>query len=199
MEKNSKQIHGFACPGGYQRNFGIRVAKGQFIAFCDDDDIWLPYKIKLQVGLLKLTNCGMCSTEAICGEGIFIGGGKYDLYNAKHARSYIHTAYKESTTLIRSELNSDFIKTGNLPSVWDLNFIQVNNCCICSSVIIEKSILEKVGFFKSMPNADDYEYWLRVMEYTNCIYIHRQCIYYDIGHGYGQNYTNTGVNTPLKN
>jgi glycosyltransferase involved in cell wall biosynthesis len=192
LEVNSKQIHGFACPGGYQRNFGIRLAKGRFIAFCDDDDIWLPHKIKLQIEVLELTNCSMCSTDAICGHGMFVTGSEYKLYNADHARSHIHDAYKNSTSFIKTPINSNFIETGNLHIYWDLNFLKVNNCCICSSVIVEKSILEKAGFFKSMPNADDYDYWLRVMEYTDCIYIPRPCIYYDMGHGDGQNYTNTG-------
>ncbi len=30
------------------RNAGIRVARGQFIALLDDDDIWLPHKLELQ-------------------------------------------------------------------------------------------------------------------------------------------------------
>jgi len=188
LEKNSKQIHGFACPGGYQRNFGIRVAKGQFIAFCDDDDIWFPHKVKMQVGLLKLTGCGICSTEAICGNGVFVKGLEYKLYNGYQAKKAIHRIYNKSKSFIRTPQNSNFLKTGDLDSVWDLNFLEVNNCCICSSVMIEKSIIDKVGFFKSMSTLDDYEYWLRVMKYTNCIYISKPCVYYDMGHGDGQNF-----------
>jgi glycosyltransferase involved in cell wall biosynthesis len=35
------------------RNYGIREAKGAYIAFCDDDDLWMPNKLGIQVTLLK--------------------------------------------------------------------------------------------------------------------------------------------------
>lgn len=31
------------------RNFGVRKSSGEFIAFCDDDDIWMPPKLELQM------------------------------------------------------------------------------------------------------------------------------------------------------
>ncbi len=35
------------------RNIGIALSKGEYIAFCDDDDIWLPNKIKEQIKSLE--------------------------------------------------------------------------------------------------------------------------------------------------
>lgn len=37
--------------GNYARNLGIKNSHGVYIAFLDDDDIWLPEKINLQVQL----------------------------------------------------------------------------------------------------------------------------------------------------
>ena len=39
--------------GGAARNRGIEAAKGEFIAFLDDDDQWMPEKLQKQVALLK--------------------------------------------------------------------------------------------------------------------------------------------------
>jgi glycosyltransferase involved in cell wall biosynthesis len=40
-------------PATVQRNIGIERAKGDFIAFLDDDDEWMPEKIEKQMELLK--------------------------------------------------------------------------------------------------------------------------------------------------
>ncbi len=35
------------------RNLGIQVAQGEFIAFLDQDDVWTPNKLEVQIGLLR--------------------------------------------------------------------------------------------------------------------------------------------------
>ncbi|MEL6059572.1 MULTISPECIES: glycosyltransferase family 2 protein [unclassified Methylobacterium] len=54
----------FAGRPSVVRNFGIRLAKGEFIAFCDDDDLWLPDKLATQVAFMEQRGIDFCFTAA---------------------------------------------------------------------------------------------------------------------------------------
>ncbi len=46
------------------RNFGLARAKGDFVAFLDDDDRWLPNKLSRQISLMEFhPEIGMCYTR----------------------------------------------------------------------------------------------------------------------------------------
>jgi glycosyltransferase involved in cell wall biosynthesis len=47
------------------RNFGIAQAKGDFIAFCDQDDLWLPNKLSQQMPLFSNNSVGLVYCGAI--------------------------------------------------------------------------------------------------------------------------------------
>jgi len=47
------------------RNYGIDKAQGEFIAFCDQDDLWLPTKISKQLLLFKNDKVGLVYCGAI--------------------------------------------------------------------------------------------------------------------------------------
>jgi glycosyltransferase involved in cell wall biosynthesis len=48
---------------GFARNFGVSVANGEYIAFLDSDDRWLPNKLELQIGWMKINEFEICATS----------------------------------------------------------------------------------------------------------------------------------------
>jgi glycosyltransferase involved in cell wall biosynthesis len=179
LDKRSKDIFGFGC-AGYVRNKGIEKSKGKYIAFCDDDDIWFPSKIELQLNAMKTTRCKMSSTDGLYGNGVYDSNKTYKKYNAEHYFSTLKNIYKNK--------NSNLLDNG-FPKIWTKQYLTIHNCIICSSVLIERDILDRIDNMKCINNGEeDYDCWLRALQHTNSVYVEDVCFYYDGGHGYGQNY-----------
>jgi glycosyltransferase involved in cell wall biosynthesis len=161
---------------------GIAKASGKFIGFCDDDDCWLPNKLELQIAAMKRTGCKMSCTEALFGYGEYDSSKSYSKYNAEAHIDILKNVYKDTTFLGDN---------GEFPEIWTKEFLAIHNCVICSSVVIERSLLNNINNMRHLSIAaiipEDYDCWLRATEYTNCVYIKEPCVYYDGDHGYGLN------------
>lgn len=61
------------------RNYGLSMARGRYLAFCDSDDLWLPDKLTTQLKAMQSSKHAICCTayfkvseEGVCSRAPFI-------------------------------------------------------------------------------------------------------------------------------
>lgn len=145
------------------RNFGLAKARGQYIAFCDDDDVWHTDKLAEQVRLITAENGGLCFTKI---EFIDEQSNPID-------REY---AFR---SLYRGLKFNDFILS--------LGFI------CNSSVLITREAVEQVGVLSTDPalrTVEDYHYWARIIKRYKACYVDKPLVRYRIQQQSGTNSVN---------
>ena len=89
------------------RNKGIEIAKGEFIAFQDSDDEWLPEKLKEQINFLKKVDCDVvfCSMERLLGKKKEI----YPPYNPNNNSDLYKQLLYENCTSTQTLLGKSYV------------------------------------------------------------------------------------------
>lgn len=117
------------------RNRGMRAARGDFIAFLDSDDEWLPEKLERQIGLLR---------EASPSVGLVYSGVE------SVREGNVHTIEPAGARgdIYREMLRHNVIHGGG------------SNVVIRRAVIGTAGF-----FHEGLPAIEDYEYWLRITRF----------------------------------
>lgn len=121
------------------RNNGIRHATGDYIAFLDSDDLWLPGKLSAQLEFLQ-TNPDYIA--CFCSWSVWDGNST--------------SGFNQPTTEQRLELQKDKSGWLYLPLLEDSVIHTI-------SVVIKQQTVTEVGFFnEEFRVGEDHDYWLRL-------------------------------------
>lgn len=117
------------------RNIGIENANGEYIAFLDADDIWLPEKIEKQTIFMEenKVNFTSCDCSLIDEKSLKIPFG------------------------IKSQILHKIISKQSVSDVMKNNFI------LTSSVLIKKDLLIKFNESEDYMSVEDYDMWLHIL------------------------------------
>lgn len=137
------------------RNRGLEEAHGEFIAFLDHDDLWLPDKLKAQLKAFQTEpDVGVvyCDWEQVDEENQPLASGDDRLMAVKEASA--------SGEIYRSLFESNFIISMSVP-------------------LIRRATLEKVGGFDPrMVPSDDWDLWLRLALQTRFVFVNKKLVCY---------------------
>lgn len=124
----------FGGPAG-PRNIGLDAAIGEFVAFCDADDIWVAHKLSLQLAAMQETGAGlMCSTVRDFAEG--------------EALPHFPKPKEMPPTKRISHAK-----------------LRIKNWIALSSVLVRKNVIDMAGRFnadRSHIAVEDYDMWIRL-------------------------------------
>lgn len=175
-EKNTKEIYGF--PNISQvRNKGIEASKGEYIAFCDDDDVWLPEKLELQMKRMREDGTFFCSTD-----GYYCATPWNSEQLEDELKNHFHKKYpRYNAEHYWPRLQQLFGGIDSFPRIWTYPFIVRHNGIILSSVIVYKRVFELSGLFRDLnmrENPEDYDLWKRILQHVPMSYIEHPCFGY---------------------
>ncbi len=182
LDKGAIERHGSPMPGAHPRNIGMKISSGDYVAFLDDDDYWLPNKLEKQISQMEIHDCKISCTEALFGYGVYDSEKQYKRWHLDHYWRTLKGKFRDRLSMLYKMYENE-------ANIWGPDEIYAWNCtCGGSSIVMHKSLIEKAGYFPIKRRAEDTAYWRKIIEHSNCVALKEPLVYIDAGHGDGKNY-----------
>jgi len=168
------------------RNHGIRLVKGDFTALLDSDDVWMPFKLELQLACLRaFPDAGMVWSDmtAVGTDGVQVAGrylkrfyGAYRMFSSADLfdRSL---PLAEVAPQLASSVGGDRLHCGEIyPQMVMGNLVHT------STVLLRKDRLAASGFFdESVRTGEDHEFHLATCRAGRVAFADLPTIRYEVG------------------
>jgi glycosyltransferase involved in cell wall biosynthesis len=152
------------------RNAGLAAARGEYVAFLDSDDVWLPGKLSAQVNYLARN------------PDIGLVYSRWKVWEADADGVFWLTGNTLPTGETTSEPPLRLVSDG---SGWLYNRLLFSSLLHTITVMARRSLIEKVGEFDpELKRGQDYDYWLRASRHSEIHQLDRVFALYRL-HGEG--------------
>ncbi len=138
----------------FSRNFGVKMAEGNIIAFLDSDDLWTRDKLEKQMKLMEILQNfdDKPLTDSVYND---------DVYNEKSGRSVL--LYTGSDFITSKDVKLGY--TLRVPKKIGRKELQKQNIISCSSVLASKELLMKHVFpIIDDPIHEDFVVWIEILK-----------------------------------
>jgi glycosyltransferase involved in cell wall biosynthesis len=134
------------------RNVGMHAARGRWIAFCDQDDIWHPAKLAWQLAALAERAPARLGAT----------GARFWLPDAE-GRHHDPLALLDD-------------RDGSAPNPrldgWIYHEMLLQSCVLTSTALVERSLAEAIGDWdEALPYGEDWDWWLRAARLSPFAYL----------------------------
>jgi glycosyltransferase involved in cell wall biosynthesis len=170
------------------RNHALRLARGELVALLDSDDTWVPWKLELQVDVLRyFPEAGMVWTDMdeILADGtpgrrnfLRVLFGAYRWYPTPESLFGRSAAVAEVSPRLAGELGGRYAYCGDVFSP-----MIMGNLVYTSSVVLRRDRVAAVGTFREdMTIAEDYDFHLRTCRVGPVAFVDVSSVRYRRGH-----------------
>ena len=141
------------------RNYALGAVQGDFIAFLDSDDLWIPTKLERQIEFMEQENVELCFTDFTTFGATQDKVSAFDQARSSMSRLQKERACADSWVITSSSLLEDCLLRGPIP-IWT------------STILVRRNSLNKVGRFnEEMHLDDDTQMWFRFAKQCRVGYI----------------------------